>query len=511
MFVTPDFSDRREKKLRARFPSTDARLLAIVDQMPILVWTTDTKLRCTAAMGGAGLPAGVKAQDFLGKTPRQILSTDAESAMAGGHRALRGTLARYRVDFRGRVFEASVSPLFGADKKIIGTVGAALDVTERHQAEQLAARKERLFRAVVDKGWEGLVLNDREGRVMYCNPAGLQLLGLKESDVIGKTGRDLVDPRDLAGAEHFRDELRKQAGRTLTFEGRMAVPKGGARWIEYTATNLLEDPDVGAVVGKFRDISARKEAESKIEELSRRMVRLQQEEERRIARELHDSTSQCLAALMLNLAAVKQSQGLPPGASTQLVKSLKLARQTALEIRTASYLLHPPTLEEFGIIPAVEEYVRGFCERSGIAVKFRKPRQELRPLTSEAEMALFRIIQEGLSNVHRHSCSKQAEVRISVHGDRLDLEINDDGKGMPKRLLRSLNQPSQVVGAGVGLNGIRERVRQLNGKLVVEDRGPGTGIRTEIPLVPTALDSAASFARKRAAAARATLRSSRQG
>lgn len=172
--------------------------------------------------------------------------------------------------------------------------------------------------------------------------------------------------------------------------------------------------------------------------------------------------------------------------------------------------MHPPTLEEFGIVPAVEEYVRGFRERSGITVKFRKPRQELQPLASEAEVALFRIIQEALSNVHRHSCSKQAEVRISVHGDRLDLEINDDGKGLPKRLLRSLNQQSQVVGAGVGLNGIRERVRQLNGRFVVEDRRPGTGIRTEIPLVPTALESAVSFAKRRVAATRMTVRSSEQ-
>lgn len=486
MFATPEFGERHEQRLRAHFPSTYARLLAIVDQMPILVWTTDNKMRCTAAMGGAGLPAGTKAQDLLGKTVRRILRSDSAAAdlsVMGHRRALRGILARYRVDFGGRVFEASVAPLFGVDKQIVGTVGAALDVTERHEAEQRAARSQRLFQAVMEKGWEGLVLNDRDGRVMYCNTAALKILGMKKEDqLIGKSAADVIDPRDLALAENFRDELRKSPGRTLTLEVRLQNPAKSVRWIEYTATNLLDDPNVGAVVGKFRDITARKEAQTKIAELSQRMIRLQQEEERRIARELHDSTSQCLTALLLNLAAIKESPDLRSKSRMRLLESLQLARQTASEIRTASYLLHPPTLEEFGIIAALEEYVRGFCERSGIEVRFRRPQRELRRLTSEAEMALFRIVQEGLSNVHRHSSSKQAEVTVLNRADGLRIEINDRGRGMPKSLLKSLNGQAGASGAGVGLNGIRERVRQLDGKLEVRDRRPGTGITIDIPL-----------------------------
>ena len=499
MFATPDFTERHEQKLRADLPSIYARLLAIVDQMPILVWTTDNQMRCTAAMGGAGLPAGIKAQDLLGKTVRRILRSDttaADLSVMGHRRALRGTLARYRLDFGGRVFEASVAPLSGADREIIGTVGAALDVTERHEAEQRAARSQRLLQAVMDKGWEGLVLNDRDGRVMYSNSAALKILGVKEDQLIGRDAGNFVDPRDLPLAENFRDELRKSAGRTLTVEVRLQNPKNHGRWIEYTATNLLDDPNVGAVVGKFRDITARKEAQAKIADLSQRMIRLQQEEERRIARELHDSTSQCLTALLLNLASIKESPDLRRRSRVRLLESLQLARQTASEIRTASYLLHPPTLEEFGVIAALEEYVRGFCERSGIRVRFRRPKHDLERLTSEAEMALFRIVQEGLSNVHRHSSSKQAEVTVLSRAGGLRIEINDRGRGMPKSLLKSLNGQTRVAGAGVGLNGIRERVRQLEGKLEVRDRRPGTGITIDIPLAQNLFHSVFAAGKK---------------
>src|SRR5262250_2877586 len=132
MYVKPVSRNHDDGNLRPDSPLLDPRLAPILNQMPVLVWTTDTQLRCTAAIGGAGLPAGVEARELLGKTLQRILHPEYREALAGHRQALQGTPARYRSGFRGRIFEASVAPLLGMRGKICGTVGAALDVTERY-------------------------------------------------------------------------------------------------------------------------------------------------------------------------------------------------------------------------------------------------------------------------------------------------------------------------------------------------------------------------------------------
>src|SRR5579884_647842 len=140
----------------------DPKLRETLDQMPVLVWTADRVLRCTSALGGAGLPAGVNANRLVGKTIRQLLYPNFEPAWSAHRKALEGTPQNYRREFRGRAYEASVEPLVGSDGKIIGIVGAAMDVTERHHAETQASRHQKMFAAIAKKGWEGLLLNSRE-------------------------------------------------------------------------------------------------------------------------------------------------------------------------------------------------------------------------------------------------------------------------------------------------------------------------------------------------------------
>ncbi|GEM_PF-1975257 len=478
--------------------SLHPRFREILDQMPVLVWTTDHRLRCTSALGGAGLSSGITAKQLIGRTVRQLLHPNSEAAVTAHRGALKGNRHKYRSDFRGRVYEASVEPLLGANGKIVGVVGAAMDVTERHAAEIRADKHQRMFEAIAAKGWEGLALNNRSGVVLYCNLSAARILGRQIRHVLGKTADDLIVREDLDRAYRFMKELRGRPGRTLTIEVRARRPDGSIRWIEYTATNFLDDPDIGAVVAKFRDITEQKQSQRMIESLSERVLRLQQEEERRIARELHDSTSQCLTALMLNLGAVKARDEVPPEVRAQISESLELARQTANEIRTASYLLHPPTLADFGLVPALREYARGFARRSGIPVRFQGPPAGVERLKPYAEMAIFRIVQEALTNVHRHSASKRAEILVRKVADRLTVEINDSGKGMPKNVIASLRK-GNASSSGVGVRGIRERALQLKGTLNIVDRRPGTALRIEIPLKPNAYESKAVQNKARAA------------
>jgi signal transduction histidine kinase len=212
-------------------------------------------------------------------------------------------------------------------------------------------------------------------------------------------------------------------------------------------------------------------------------MRLQDDERRRIARELHDSTGQCLAAVRMNLDSIAAAAPeLPEKAQKSLVEAGEICRSCAADIRTISYLLHPPLLDEAGLLPALEWYVGGFSERSGVKVS-KEISEPSKALTRELNTALFRIIQESLANVHKHAASQQAKIRMCTDGNKnkIILEISDDGKGIDP--LRLQNRHNGVRGLGVGITGMRERVRQLGGTLEIESANPGTLVRATFPIM----------------------------
>lgn len=228
------------------------------------------------------------------------------------------------------------------------------------------------------------------------------------------------------------------------------------------------------------EILERKRAEEEIQELSRRMMRVQEEERRHLARELHDGPTQNLAALTFHMGRMAQSQN--PVSPALLEEWMRLAEQSANELRTISYLLHPPLLEELGLNLALEAYIEGFSRRSAIQVTLNS-HGNMEGLGFDIELAVFRIMQEALSNVHRHSGSRTATVEISCDSSLLRLQISDQGRGIPPGTDRS----------GVGLGSMRERARLLKGKLVIETGNNGTTIKVELPLArPEILSSRAS-------------------
>lgn len=233
-------------------------------------------------------------------------------------------------------------------------------------------------------------------------------------------------------------------------------------------------------------------------ELTGRLLHLQDEERRRIARELHDSVGQTLAALSMNLASVAADiERLKKTAGT-VMDSAALVKDMSTDIRTISYLLHPPLLDEAGLSSALSWYIQGFSERSKIEVQLEIP-QDFGRLSRDLETAIFRVVQECLTNIHRHSESPVAKVRITKNEERMRVEVADKGKGIPpeKRL--------EVVSSGtpgVGLRGMRERIRQLGGGLEIhsDGHGKGTEIIVTLPLqdhplpAPTAKPAAAASA-----------------
>ena len=215
-------------------------------------------------------------------------------------------------------------------------------------------------------------------------------------------------------------------------------------------------------------------------QLSHRLLTLQDEERRRLALDLHDSTGQCLAALIMNLDVVGEAtNALDARSRRALAESRSLAEQCAREVRTFAYLLHPPLLDEVGLLSAMRWYADGFVKRSGIQVVMDLG--EVGRLPPSIETALFRIVQESLTNVHRHASTSTASISLIRKGETVVLEVYDHGHGLRghRTSQRGTLQPGSL---GVGIQGMRERIRQLGGVFDVEFTDTGTTVRVSVPL-----------------------------
>jgi signal transduction histidine kinase len=220
-------------------------------------------------------------------------------------------------------------------------------------------------------------------------------------------------------------------------------------------------------------------ANESLRELSGRLQQIRDEERRHISRELHDSVGQLLAALSMNIAIVqRQSDKLDSTGARAVSENAAMVEQISREIRTISHLLHPPLLDAAGLASALRWYVDGFSERSQIKVDLRIPEQFGR-LSDEMEIAIFRMVQECLTNIHRHSGGTFAAIRVHEEDHRVLVEVQDEGKGIPLEKQLELNSPGRT---GVGFRGMRERLRQLGGTLDIRSDGAGTTVTATLPL-----------------------------
>ena len=361
------------------------------------------------------------------------------------------------------------------------------DVTARKQAEELLRASERRFRSLVESLHVGIALLGTQAEILFANQAAVEMFGMPLEDVLGKNSSELgmvavyedgsempfpmrPGPRALATGTAIRNEvmgwLRRDSNEIL--------------WILAEAVPIFgEDGRLDKLVTSFSDITKRKQTEEALHHLSTRLLQLQDEERRRLGRELHDSLAQSVLAVNLNLAQVARgSTPLDEKSQLAISKARGVLQEMSQEIRTLSYLLHPPLLDELGLTSAIKEYAAGFSERSGIQLDVDL-QADFGRLSQEAETAFFRIVQESLSNIQRHSGSKTAKIRLRADGDRVELEVSDRGRGMDGTAVeRGKSARSRL---GVGILGMRERMTQLGGKLEVVSSSAGTTVRAAIP------------------------------
>src|SRR6202158_4339919 len=341
---------------------------------------------------------------------------------------------------------------------------------------------EHPYRLMVETIDEGAATLSEDGTVLYANKSFAQIFDVPLEKFIGSALHRSVSGEDhellkklVAEANHgmVRGEIRlnidKQRPRTIRLT-LSPVRENGIKTLCVVATELTELIETN---------EALRVSELSLRQLSARLLKLQDEERRRIARDLHDTTGQKIAVLSMTLDRLaKLVDTKKADVKDALAESRDVVGRIGEEIRTLSYLLHPPLLDECGLASAVLWYAEGFKKRSGIYLNVSID-DELVRLTTDAETALFRVLQESLTNVHRYSGSPSAEIHIFQSARKVHLEIVDHGKGVKAGMERPAFAGAPTL--GVGIPGMRERIRQLGGQLEVEFSNEGTRVYASLP------------------------------
>jgi PAS domain S-box-containing protein len=377
-------------------------------------------------------------------------------------------------------------PQFNSAGEVNNILVSLTDLSEQRRATEALRESEERFRTLVRDVHVGVILTGPDGTFEFANQAALNMFNLPKEHVIGRNAQALgLSPIDEQGREIPDDDrpvptvLRTRRPLHQTTMGWRRPGNPETLWIFGNAVPQFNpDGSILRVISSFTDITDLKNAERAIHQLSTELLKLQDEERRRIGRELHDGMAQTVLAVNLSLAQLRQSaQPLNAASHRALEKARELLQQMSREIRTLSYLLHPPLLDDLGLVSALKEYVNGFSERSGIETSF-EILASFRRLPQIAETAFFRITQESLSNIQRHSGSQRAKVVLREDPDCITLEITDFGGGIaiPSNGTPHRGQPR----LGVGIPGMRERMAQLGGSLEIDSSSTGTTVRARI-------------------------------
>jgi PAS domain S-box-containing protein len=377
-------------------------------------------------------------------------------------------------------------PQFNSSGEVSNILVSLTDLSEQRRATEALRESEERFRTLVRDLHVGVILTGPDASFEFANQAALNMFNVASEQVIGRKAHELgMIPVDDQGREiPLADRPVPTVLRTKrpVRQATMGWRRPGnpeLLWIFGNAVPQFNpDGSILRVIGTFTDITDLKNAERSIHQLSTELLKLQDEERRRIGRELHDGMAQTVLAVNLSLAQLRQSaQPLNAASQRALEKARELLQQMSREIRTLSYLLHPPLLDDLGLVSALKEYVNGFSERSGIETSLELL-TSFRRLPQIAETALFRITQESLANIQRHSGSKRAQVILREDPECVTLEITDFGSGMivPSNGAPHRGQPR----LGVGIPGMRERMAQLGGSLEIDSSAAGTTVRARI-------------------------------
>jgi PAS domain S-box-containing protein len=376
--------------------------------------------------------------------------------------------------------------------------------TEAHnEAENRLRHSDEVFRLLVESVTDSAIfLLDPAGIVSTWNQGAKRIKGYEAHEIVGQHFRKfyLREAQESRWPEREL-EIAAKEGR-FADEGLRVRKDGSTFWANVVITALRnQQGELQGFSKVTRDLTERRALEERgrqlnkelrarvteltesqrlvelrtfeLQKLSAELLRVQDEERRRMARALHDDLGQELTALKIELDVLNTST---EASTRDLAQALELAESALSKVRNMSYLLHPPLLDESGLLPALHWYLEGLKTRSPLKISFDYQPVVFPRLPRELEIAIFRVIQESLTNIYRHSGSEDARIEIRQESDRVKVRIRDFGKGVPERVGMGLN-------SGVGISGMKERVKQLQGDLTVSRAEPGTLVEASIPIL----------------------------
>ncbi len=506
------------------------RLKSIQIANEVATWTWDVPNNRVVADENMARLFGISAEDALGgpieKYFLAIHPDDRSNVQTAISKALEGPNDRYETSYRvvrndgtsWVIARGTVErDLEGRPKYFPGVV---IDISELRAAERRAddlllrlKQQSTILDITLSSISDFAYIFDRDGRFVFVNQALLNLWGLRLEDAVGKNFFELKYPDELATRlqRQIQEVFETKTG--LTDETEYTSQTGAGGYYEYIFRPVLDrEGNVELVAGSTRDITGRKRVEEelrqsqeqfrnlaeslesqvqartndvvsqseRLSELSVRLMTTQDEERRRIAREMHDSAGQTIAALSMNVSQIsRQLAGANPQLRELANEAESMLKELGQEIRTTSYLLHPPMLDEFGLRVALAWYVEGLQNRLGIEVQLTLGEFERLPV--EIELTIFRVVQECLTNIHRHSGSKSAHIKLSSDPANVVVQVRDFGRGISEEKLSTIRNR----GVGVGLRGMRERVRPFAGDVQIDSQTDvGTTITVTIPHCP---------------------------
>jgi PAS domain S-box-containing protein len=418
---------------------------------------------------------GYKREELLGRDVKVLLPERFRNLSSGTNffltppvGAMAAGLSGAHKDGHEFPIEVSLSPL----KTEEGEMVAIRDISQRRAMEEAMTAQAALLDAANDAIW----VAGMDERITYWSKGAERLYGWSREEAMGKSPHELLRTKFPVPFE----EVARQRYQGGGWQGELVHTKRDNALVtvmsSWTSLRDMQNNLTGWLQINT-DVTGQRRSEENLRLLSGRLLQLQDEERRRLARELHDSAGQMLAALAMQLTPL-QNDAAYPKAAASVRESLGLVSELSKELRTISHLLHPPLLDEVGLVSALRWYLEGFTERSKIAVDFDLP-QDLGRLPQELETAVFRIVQECLTNIHRHSESPVARIYISRSGRQLRVEVEDHGKGISQEQQRAMDFGGKI---GVGITGMRERLRQLGGSLEIYSNGEGTTVIARLPL-----------------------------
>ena len=484
VFQQRAFLEAKRRQSDQALQASEAKTRAILQAMPDMMFVQDRDGLFVDYEAAAGLYT--TPEQFLGKSYRDVLPAEAADVISPAFQRVvesgRSETVDYQLTMSGEVrsYEARLVQL--PPDRVLSIVR---DLTEAKRATNALEQSRYFVQRLAETIPNVVFLYDlATQRNVYVNERSEVVLGYTAQEVMEMGDQFLprtMHPDDVAALPRLGEVYaRAKDGEIFEHLFRFKHKNGEWRWISRCATVFARDPQgrPTQVLGSAADVTALKTAEEELRSLSARLRNTQDEERRRIARELHDGVAQCLFGISAFLATLRASTATPSPEADTLAEVAHHCDEGLKQVRLLSYVLHPPMLDEVGLTSALKWFADGLERRSDIHIEL-EAEEEMERLPIGVERDLFRIVQEALSNVVRHSGSRKAIVRLIRQTDQVMVEIQDFGRGMPTGY--EPGDQRQQAG-GLGIVGMRERLRYISGRLAIQTGPQGTTLTAIVPL-----------------------------